>query len=199
MKNFTQKILISVGIATGTAYAGGSDQILPTSDTFSKIVPYVDIMAGLNSRNAGVGRGAIGLMFPYNPKISFTSEVGWGWYGSQTINQVVFNNNAVLGQETENTSNQGFDLLFGAKYNFNPKIAAFLKVGGLVLNQKNDFNTFGQISFSKIMPETMVGLEYNFNPSVGVFAAYTHVFDTASTSMPSGTTMAGLEFHFPSL
>ncbi|MDP1603153.1 MAG: hypothetical protein Q8M03_07805 [Legionella sp.] len=118
-----------------------------------------------------------------NNNLSYTAEMGWGYYSRTRITLPLFGANA-------KNDIYGLDLLVGVNYAFD-SFDLFLKAGGMVQNVRRElttdlssFVTGGSVTgisqatltSSAVVPEVKVGGVYNFNDSLGLSLAYMYVF-----------------------
>ncbi|MCX7121889.1 MAG: hypothetical protein NTZ67_09020 [Gammaproteobacteria bacterium] len=137
--------------------------------------------------NSGwTGRAALGATHysTSHEKISYTGEMGWGYYGENQYTS------ELRGVNAQNYI-YGVDLLAGVDYQFSSMFDAFFKVGGLLENIRMDRhtdlskyvgsgNTTGidneTTTTSSVIPEIKVGGVYNFTNLWGLSLAYMHAF-----------------------
>lgn len=136
------------------------------------------------SEHGGTGRGAAGMLFPLNPVLDLSSEIGWGYYGSTDVTPVF---TGLLSQATATVDIQnkinGMDLLVGLVYK-QPWSNAFLKVGGLIQNHETDLNLNLpslialnlKNNMTQVLPEIKVGASYLVNDNWSVSFSYMHAF-----------------------
>ncbi|MDP1574957.1 MAG: hypothetical protein Q8L78_08545 [Coxiellaceae bacterium] len=144
------------------------------------------------SNNGGTGRVAIGAIHysTYCPKLSYTAEAGWGYYGSTSYTA------SAAGINAKNYM-YGFDALAGVDYEFTSKIDGFFKLGALFentkMNRNTDLGTYtGGIvtsgtenvssTTSSILPELKVGGVYNITDAWGLTAAYMFAYGNGNVS-----------------
>lgn len=135
------------------------------------------------STNDWGGRIAAGAIHHADACMSYTAEIGWGYYGKTQFNS------STLGINNTSTI-YGMDLLVGADYRYN-QFDIYAKAGGMNENVKmerktnlSQFVTGGSTvgntdvtaTVSAIVPEVKVGGIYNFNDQVGISLAYMYVF-----------------------
>ncbi|AHE67576.1 hypothetical protein [Legionella oakridgensis] len=135
------------------------------------------------------GRGAVGLAYGYSNHFGFTSEAGWGYYGS--TNSHVSGSIPSGRLSIANSSYlYGFDLLAGITYDFVP-FSVYLKGGAMAENRhvkgtaifENSIGSSNYTSTNRlttvstnIHPEIKVGGLYNFTDHLDFTLAYMHVF-----------------------
>jgi len=146
-----------------------------------------------SSDNGWGGRIGAGAVHYYSDKISFTGELGWGYYGKTSFTSTA------LGINTQ-AEIYGMDLLVGTDYRFNENFDLFLKLGGMLENVRLKRNTnstnlistsgatFGGVSktvttMGSVVPEIKVGGIYNFCDDWGVSLAYMYVFGNEDVSL----------------
>ena len=134
----------------------------------------------------------------YDQNLSYTAELGWGYYGKTDIS---------LAGSGINAENQiyGLDMLVGANYRYS-MIDMFLKVGGMVENIRMSRNTDLQryvaggnvvgtsnstMTTTSVVPEIKVGGVYNINDQWGVSLAYMYVFGNDNVNMSSSKSFNG--------
>ncbi|NCT56447.1 MAG: hypothetical protein GW760_01865 [Legionella sp.] len=160
-----------------------------------------------NSTKGWGGRLSLGMRLSYSERLSFTSEVGGGYYGNVAGNldasptvQPEGVDAGVLGHTNFNID--GYDVLMGAMYQYN-KIDIFGKFGFMAQNLRAHTTatlsavipggTLSKLtdvkqSVTQILPEIKVGGIYNVNENWGMSLAYMHVF---GSSMKTNKTMIG--------
>ena len=144
------------------------------------------------SNNGGTGRVAIGAIHysTYSPKLAYTAEAGWGYYGKTSYTA------ADKGINAQNYL-YGFDLLGGVDYQFTSKFDGFLKLGALLENTRMDRNTDlskytdGFVisgtenvknTTSSILPELKVGGIYNITDAWGITGSYMYAYGNGNVS-----------------
>ena len=150
-------LLIASSLLASAVYAGGPDTMaMPAApahtlfttveggyswntfgDTTVAIAPITATTRVVTpSNNGGTGRVAIGAIHysTYSPKLSYTAEAGWGYYGKTSYTA------ADKGINAQNYL-YGFDLLGGVDYQFTSKFDGFFKLGALLENTRMDRNT----------------------------------------------------------
>ena len=153
--------------------------------------------------SGGTGRVAIGAIHysSYSPKLAYTAEAGWGYYGKTTYTA------AAAGINAQNYL-YGFDLLGGVDYQFTSKFDGFFKLGALLENTRMDRNTdLGAFTgglttgtenvkntSSAILPELKVGGIYNITDALGITAAYMYAYGNGnvSTNVYKSVTLSGV-------
>ncbi|MFI4919700.1 MAG: hypothetical protein ACHP65_09115 [Legionellales bacterium] len=154
------------------------------------------------TKNGWGGRIAAGATHYSVDNMSYTGELGWGYYGQSKFH------NSDIGLNTT-SSIYGMDLLVGANYKYD-NFDLFFKVGGMVENVRhhrlaNTVNSTPGLSYanytdtsttkSAVAPEIKAGGVYNINDQWGVSLAYMYVFgnkanvnisDTVSGSAATG-------------
>lgn len=149
---------------------------------------------------SGGARVAAGFIYPFRPKIDFTLETAWNYFGSTSGN---------ISSGSIDARLSGVDLLVGAAYKFN-KIEIFGKVGTLFERADLKFNvpstyafttssldyyiaTNTSTSITQAVPEVKVGFNYVINPRLAATAAYMHAFgespNMALSTINNGTTV----------
>jgi hypothetical protein len=144
-----------------------------------------------------------------NNALSYTGELGWGYYSRTKITLPVFGVNA-------RNNIYGLDFLVGVNYAFNA-FDLFLKAGGMVQNVRRELTTDlsrfvsggsvvginrSTLTHSAVAPEVKVGGVYNFTDSLGLSLAYSYVFGNTDvhtttskffdgTSVVSNTSVTG--------
>lgn len=143
------------------------------TSTFTGTVP--------KKKHGATGRVAAGAIhYSSNPDLSYTAELGWGYYGYTTYKTVLNLINA-------KNSIYGVDLLLGINYQFNPMFDVFLKLGGLLENvrmtRNTNLNSVGipvvenvTTTTSSVIPEVKLGGIYNLTNAWGISLAYMHAF-----------------------
>jgi len=139
-----------------------------------------------NSTNGWGGRIAAGAIHYSVDNLSYTAEMGWGYYGQTKFESDAFRINT-------RTSMYGLDLLVGGDYRMD-NFDLFLKVGGMIENAKlhkvqNNALLVTPLltsadtgvsdttrTYSSVVPEIKVGGIYNLNDQWGVSLAYMYVF-----------------------
>ncbi len=132
------------------------------------------------------GRLGAGMMYGYSEKLSFTGEIGGGYYGSR--NQSVQSATGRVG--SFNYTLDGYDVLAGFVYKWN-YFDVFFQAGFMMENMRTSMTSYlseavpgGLISGymnangnqTQTLPEIKVGGIYNINPNWGIDVAYMHVF-----------------------
>lgn len=160
-------------------------------------VDIVDIVTVFTEQkeHGGTGRLAIGAMNPIQDNIWLNGEIGWGYYGSVTMNpeavgpatlQPGFPNLSAIDIKSTQT---GFDVLAGVIYN-QPTFDLFFKAGAMIENSTTKLNiNFDQLSptnlsglgefklnMTKALPEIKLGASYHVTDALAVMASWTHVF-----------------------
>lgn len=153
------------------------------------------------------GRLSLGIIHPYSDRLSFTSEIGGGYYGrvKRSINASprvtpTGTNAGVVGRSSYNID--GYEALMGAMYQYK-KVDLFGKLGFMAQNLRlHKNNTITAVvpggsltntvdekqSSTQILPEIKVGGIYNMNENLGLTLAYMHVF---GSSMKANGSMIG--------
>lgn len=144
------------------------------------------------------GRLAVGALFSHNEKMRFSSELGWGSYGSvKSINQLT----SPSIYKRMDCDIYGFDVLVGALYNYR-QFDAFFKVGAMAENRNytglliSGLTTLKQKNMqTNVNPEIKVGGIYNINEQLGITLAYMRVFanNNTSSSFTANATTSSLE------
>jgi hypothetical protein len=134
------------------------------------------------------GRLGGGMMYGYSEKLSFTGEIGGGYYGSTNRNIYAPITKAKVG--SSNVSIDGYDMLAGLVYKWN-YFDVFLQGGFMLQNLRYSENIDTALAVpggsmrgtasmngdhTQAYPEIKVGGIYNINPNWGVDVAYMHVF-----------------------
>ena len=151
----------------------------------------------LNKTNYGWGgRVAAGAIHQTLGAMSYSAELGWGYYDRTTLVSSIVGVNRDL-------SFYGLDLLLGGNYRYN-QMDYFLKLGGMVQNMRiNNSKNISQTvpggmmtghskmirTTSVVAPEIKVGGIYNLTTQLGLSLAYTYVFgnDAHGTSNNDAT------------
>lgn len=148
----------------------------------------VNSVTATKSSNQGWGgRLGAGVLFPVNDTWSAMTEIGGGYYGSQT--QSIVNGTGTRALYNSFTLD-GYDVLAGGMYKWD-MVGLFLQGGFMVENLRSTStqnislvtgSTFlkGTVSNQRIttnvFPEIKVGGIYNVTPNWGLSVAYMHVF-----------------------
>jgi len=173
------------------------------------------------SNSGGTGRIAAGAVYHSTDVLSYTGEMGWGYYGKSHFS------NSSLGINND-VQIYGLDLLLGANYQYEG-FDFFLKFGGLLENVRvhrvtdNSLFVAGDdvtgisnttTTTGTVIPELKVGVRYDWNDQWGVSLAYMYAFgngdvysrhtpvlhgsNTTSVSAPVSlsTLLVGLHFSF---
>ena len=151
------------------------------------------------------GRLGAGMMYNYNEKLSFTGELGGGYYGSKN-RKVMTTTGAVASNGS--MAIDGYDLLAGFVYKWT-YFDVFFQGGFMLENarvtQSVDLGLASPGNFyhgyvsqngnsTQALPEIKVGGIYNINPNWGLDVAYMHVFGSTPSFNGSfaGTTTGGV-------
>lgn len=148
------------------------------------------------------GRLAVGALFPHNEHIKFSSEMGWGSYGTvKSINNVT----APSIYKRMDCDIYGFDLLVGALYSYQ-QFDAFFKVGAMAENRNytgvliSGPTTLTQKNLqTNVNPEIKVGGIYNVNDQLGVTLAYMRVFGNNNTEASFTSNVSSSSLKNPTL
>lgn len=155
-----------------------------------------------NSYNGWGGRVAAGAVHHTQTPLSYTAEIGWGYYGDKDYSTPLF------GVLKSKDTLYGVDLLVGANYRFD-QIDVFAKAGAMIESEQqhqildSSVITSGGFStgitdlrttFTNVLPELKVGGAYNFNEEFAFTLSYmyafgnkTHVaFNSAATTSGAG-------------
>jgi hypothetical protein len=137
------------------------------------------------------GRGAVGVVHTSISRFGYTTEMGWGYYGSTSSRN---SGSSAAGSLaiTNDSYLYGFDLLAGLTYDFAP-LQVYLKAGAMAENRHtkayaqfgntNPINGTNYLSTNQlrstatnVLPEIKVGGLYAINEHLGLSLAYMHVF-----------------------
>lgn len=144
--------------------------------------------SGVDSADKGVftsggARVAAGFIYPFKPKVDFTLETGWNYFGTTS---------GSISSGSIDARLLGVDLLVGAAYKIN-KMEVFGKIGTLFERADLKFNvpstylfeatnlnyymaTNTRVSLTQTLPEVKVGVNYAINKRLAATAAYMHAF-----------------------
>lgn len=140
------------------------------------------------------GRLGGGMMYDYSEKLSFTGEIGGGYYGSR--NQNTYGTTGRLA--SMGSSIDGYDVLAGFVYKWN-YFDVFLQGGFMMENLRLTYNgenstlvgTGSAMNLSGVqsqtLPEIKVGGIYRYNPNWGISVAYMHVFGNTYSAVQDGS------------
>ena len=154
------------------------------------------------SNSGGTGRFAIGGIHQstMHPNLSYTAEVGAGYYGQTDYTA------PVRGINAQNYI-YGFDVLGGVDYKFCNMFDLFFKVGGLMenvrMNHSTDLSKYvgdgtvvgidnSKTTISSVIPEIKVGGIYDITNAWGLSAAYMHAFGNNVSMVTSRTAVGGV-------
>jgi hypothetical protein len=149
------------------------------------------------SNSGGTGRLAFGAIHysPSNPNLSYTGEIGWGYYGKTNFTtpmNILSSTNYMYGA----------DLLVGVDYQFVPAFDAFFKLGGLLENVRmvrnvnltalgNSVIDNETTTVSSVIPELKIGGTYDFTNCWGLSLAYMHAFGNSPSMSVNNTFTPG--------
>lgn len=212
MKKFSGSMLLAAAtVLVSTAYAGGDDTLtMPAQNqnpvlfataeggyTWNSLGDTQITVGGTTftatqTDSGGSGRLAMGAVHysTRTPGLSYTGELGWGYYGKTEYAE---SDRGIDAQDYI----YGVDLLAGVDYMFNSKFDGFFKLGGLFENVRmkrtTDLSelTGGTASgtdnetttTSSVIPEVKIGGIYNVTSEWGLSAAYVHAFGNSDVSM----------------
>lgn len=197
MKKITKMVAISGLIVLSTAYAGAmgpvSAEVVKGSHAFVSLdgvytwnqIDGISLngYSPVQSKQNWGGRFAAGRIYPFSEKLSFSGELGGGYYGTDTINilDAGWSGSFLI---------DGYDALVGAIYNFN-QFDIFGNIGIMAQNLRgniiqdlatlipggvNTGTTHTKWNSTQILPEVKVGVIYNLNSKWAVSLSYMHVF-----------------------
>lgn len=136
------------------------------------------------SYNGWGGRVAAGAVHHTASPLSYTAEIGWGYYGDKDYST------PLVGVLKSKDVLYGADLLLGASYRFN-QFDVFAKAGAMIESEQQhqilDTGTITpggvvnglsdiQRTITTVLPELKVGGAYNFNEELAVTLAYMYAF-----------------------
>ncbi len=145
------------------------------------------------------GRLSAGVLRFSTEKLGFTSEVGGGYYGSQTRKYRDL-------RVTSNGEIDGYDILVGALYKLE-HFDLFAKIGFMVENIRVDITKqdlsltnfgitgshYNRLGSTQVLPEIRVGGIYNLRNDLGVTLTYMHAFgSTPGATVDVSASQAGI-------
>lgn len=152
------------------------------------------------SYNGWGGRVAAGAVHHTVTPLSYTAEIGWGYYGDKDYST------PAVGVSKSKDTLYGVDLLVGADYRIN-QFDVFAKAGAMIESeQQHQILDTGSITpggvvtgssdikntHTNILPELKVGAGYNFNEELALTLAYMYAFGNNTTVLyTSSATVAG--------
>ena len=210
MKILKSSILLAATVLASSAFAGGYTTEAPHSKpalfaqleggytwdtmgstTFSFVGPTSTFTGGpAETTSGGTGVLSFGAIHysSAHPDLSYTGEMGWGYYGKREFtvrSNIIDSKNYIY----------GFDLLAGVDYQFTPMFDVFFKLGALLENvrlvRNTNLNALGASvisnetsTVSSVIPELKLGGIYNITDVWGLSLAYMHAFgNTPSMSV----------------
>lgn len=215
-------MLLVATVLASSAYAGGPTTEMPVShskpalfasleggytwnDVGNTTVSYTNTTTDATftgspnkSNSGGTGVLSVGAIHysSTNPDLSYTGEMGLGYYGKTQFTTPL---NII------NSTNYmyGLDLLAGVDYSFNPSFDAFFKLGGLLENvrlvRNTNLNAVGinvieneTTTVSSVIPELKLGGIYNITEYWGLSLAYMHAFGNSPSMSVSKTVTDGV-------
>lgn len=211
MKLNRSLLIAATAILASSAYAGGPDAMsMPVASQNHNLFATLEGGYTWNSlgdttvtvgstthtaeqtNNGGTGRVAVGAIH-YSTAytgLSYTGEMGWGYYGKTSYQSVGG------GIDAQNYI-YGLDLLAGVDYQIVSAFDVFFKVGGMLQNVRLDRNTNlgnytnGSVTgsdnstttVSSIVPEIKLGGVYNITNEWGLSASYLGAYGNGNVSM----------------
>ena len=210
-------MLLAATVLASSVYAGGPDvmaapqhqdpTLFATAEggySWNSVGDTTIVYDGIGGTVAKSDEGATarvavgGIHYTTNPNLSYTGEIGGGYYGKNTFG------NAARGIDARNYY-YGLDLLAGVDYKVNNMFDIFAKFGGLLENIRmvrnynlslltsdvtgSDNETSTAFSFA---PELKLGAVYNIDSVWGLSASYLHVFGNDVSMSINKTQAAGV-------
>ena len=148
------------------------------------------------SKDGWGGRLSVGIDRPYNEKFSLNAEIGGGFYGTTSMNNLASGVSSTL-------RITGYDVLAGGTYHMQ-YIDLFGNFGFMAQTllstmQRNNGQRFpggvfagttkGHSTQTQVLPELKAGAAYNFNQNLSVTLSYMYAFgsDVSGTIISTAT------------